>query len=175
VRHHRSALWIACLTSFRGWRHPLDEPGRWTPIFFLDDAVALAAGHRPCGLCRRDDHRRYRDAVGAAEGASRPILASELDRRLAAERLRRGRGRDRASDRLLWDAPIDDLPDGTVIVEGGDPALVVEDRMHRFDFGGWEEPVARPRGARAAVLTPPTSVAALAHGFRPTLHPTARP
>jgi hypothetical protein len=174
VRHHRSALWIACLTSYRGWRHPLDEPGRWTPIFFLDDAVALAAGHRPCGLCRRDDHHRYRDAVGAAEDASRPILASELDRRLMAERLRRGRGIDRRTDRVLWGAPFDDLPDGTVVVDGdGTPALVVEDRLHRFTFDGWSPPTARPRRTEATVLTPPTSVAALAHGFRPTLHPTA--
>ena len=71
VRHHRSSLWIACLTSYRGWRWPLADPGRWTPIFFLDDAVALAAGHRPCGLCRRDDHRSYRDAVGRRRGARR--------------------------------------------------------------------------------------------------------
>jgi hypothetical protein len=175
VRHHRSALWIICLTSFRGWRHPLDEPGRWTPLFFLDDAVALAAGHRPCGFCRRDDHWRYRDAVGAAEGASRPILASDLDRRLVAERHRRGRGLDRRADRLVWEAPIGDLPDGTVVVHHDAPALVVEDRLHRFTFDGWDEPEARPRRARATVLTPPTSVAALAHGFRPTLHPTARP
>ena len=54
VRHHHSPLWITCVTEFRGWRHPLAAPHRWTPIFFLDDAVALAAGHRPCAFCRRE-------------------------------------------------------------------------------------------------------------------------
>src|SRR5687768_8613254 len=67
VRHHRSAtLWITCLTEFRDWRVPLARPNRWTPIFFLDDAVALAAGHRPCATCRRDMYRSYRDAVDPA-------------------------------------------------------------------------------------------------------------
>ena len=47
ARHHRGPLWITCLLAYQGWRHPLDRPGTWTPIFFLDDAVALAAGHRP--------------------------------------------------------------------------------------------------------------------------------
>ena len=62
VRHHRGTLWIACVTEYGDWRHPLDAPHRWTPVFFLDDAVALAAGHRPCGLCRRDAYLAYRTA-----------------------------------------------------------------------------------------------------------------
>ena len=174
VRHHRSRLWIACLTSYRDWRWPLAEPGRWTPIFFLDDAVALAAGHRPCGLCRRADHQSYRDAVGAATRAEAPLKASDLDRRLAAERLRRGRGLDRRGDRLLWEADVDALPDGSVVVDADlHPHLLVGDRLLRFTFDGWAGLRRRPRRHRMAVLTPPTSVAALAHGFRPRLHPSA--
>jgi len=104
VRHHRSNLWITCVTSFRGWRHELDKPGRWTPLFFLDDAVALAAGHRPCAFCRLADHRAYRDGVTAMLRRDSPVRADELNRLLAAERLRRGRGLDRARDRRLWEA-----------------------------------------------------------------------
>ena len=70
VRHHRSPLWITCVTEFRDWRHPLAAPHRWTPIFFLDDAVALAAGHRPCAFCRREAYRSYRDAVSVSVGVS---------------------------------------------------------------------------------------------------------
>src|SRR5262245_55075853 len=67
VRHHRSStLWITCLTEFRDWRVPLARPNRWTPIFFLDDAVALAAGHRPYATCRCEMYRSYRDAVDPA-------------------------------------------------------------------------------------------------------------
>ena len=63
VRHHTSStLWITCVLRFKDWRHPLDQPHVWTPLFFLDDAVALAAGHRPSATCRRADYVAYRDA-----------------------------------------------------------------------------------------------------------------
>jgi hypothetical protein len=170
VRHHRSStLWITCRLRFRDWRHPLDEPRVWTPLFFLDDAVALAAGHRPCATCRRADYTAYRDAV-SADGAR--LTAGEIDRRLAAERLRRGRGLDRAGDRPLWRGDVDSLPTGTVVVLDGQPHLVTRDAVQRFGFGGWGPSVAHPSG-EVDVLTPPTSVAALAGGFTPTLHQTA--
>ncbi|MCU1359068.1 MAG: hypothetical protein JWN99_357 [Ilumatobacteraceae bacterium] len=171
TRHHASNLWITCVTSFRGWSHPLDEPHRWTPLFFLDDAVALAAGHRPCGLCRCDEYRSYRDAVTRSLGSDRPVLAGELNGRLATERLRRGAGIDRADDRRLWSAPIDELPDGTVIVgQQGEARLVLRDQTFAFGFGGWTAPRGRATSGDVHVLTPPTSVAALRHGFRAVLH-----
>ena len=176
VRHHRSTtLWITCRTSFRGWRHPLDAPHVWTPLFFLDDAVALAAGHRPCATCRRDDYRAYRDAVAAADGGP-PPLAAELDRRLTAERLRRGRGFDRRADRRLWTADVDDLPDAH-----GDrrrrrrAAIVVGDTVRSFTFDGWAPARPRPRHAtgRRAHARRRRSPRCAA-GFVPTLHPSAR-
>jgi hypothetical protein len=170
VRHHRSStLWITCRLQFRGWRHPLDEPHVWTPLFFLDDAVALAAGHRPCATCRRDDYRAYRDAVSPA---GRRLDAAAIDRRLAGERLRRGRGLDRARDRPLWRGDVDALPTGTVVVVDGHPHLVTEAALQPFGFTGWGPPVRRSGGV-VDVLTPATSVAALAGGFTPTLHATA--
>ncbi len=177
VRHHRSTtLWIACLLepqwprSLEGRRHPLDEPGVWTPLFFLDEAVALAAGHRPCAFCRRADYVSYRNAVAAG---GRPPLAAELDRRLASERLR-GRGLDRAADRPLRPAPIAALPAGTVIVGAdGKARLLGASTLQRFAFDGWGAPEPRPDTGTADVLTPPTSVAALAGGFPPLLHPSA--
>jgi hypothetical protein len=175
VRHHGSSLWIVCVTRYKDWRFPLAAPGRWTPLFFLDDAVALAAGHRPCGLCRREDYRSYRAAVTAAAHWPRPMTATDLNRRLAAERLRRGRGLDRGGDRRLWMTDLHDLPVGTVIVDDDEvPRLVLPDRLLAFSFDGWHQPVARPARATTRVLTPPTSVAALAHGYRPVLHPTAQ-
>ena len=173
VRHHRSNLWIICVTSFRGWRHELDKPGRWTPLFFLDDAVALAAGHRPCGFCRVDDYRAYRDAVTEELGRTEPVRAEELNRRLASERLRRGGGLDRARDRRVWAAVIDDLPDGSVIAADDGPRLVVQDRTLAFSFDGWRAPRQRPVGETVQTITPPTSVAALHRGLRPVLHPSA--
>lgn len=170
VRHHRSStLWITCRLRFRDRRHPLDAPRVWTPLFFLDDAVALAAGHRPCATCRRADYLAYRDAVAAGGAALR---AGDLDRRLAAERLRRGRGMERAADRLRWRAPVDELPPGTVVIVDAVPHVLTASAIRPFTFAGWGTPRDRPAGT-VDVLTPPRSVAALAGGFRPTLHPSA--
>lgn len=173
VRHHGSALWIVCRTSFRGWRHPLAAPRRWTPIFFLDDAVALAAGHRPCATCRRADYIGYRDAVGSELDVAAPLLAKELDVRLVAERHRRGRGLQRAGDRLTWLADAGELPDGVVVLVDGAARLLVGRRSWAFGFGRWHDAARRPAGD-VTVLTPPTSVAALRGGFTPTLHASAR-
>ena len=174
VRHQRGTLWIACVTELRGRRQPLAAPGRWTPIFFLDEAVALAAGHRPCAYCRRSDYRAYNDAVARSEDTHAPLLASELNRRLASERYEGGRGLVRAAQRRTWMAPINALPVGTVIVGArSTPCLVVTDRLLAFSSDGWIAPSPRPRSGDVRVLTPPTSLAALRNGYAPLLHPTA--
>ncbi len=175
VRHHQGSLWITCLTQFRDWRHPLANPRTWTPMFFLDDAVALAAGHRPCGLCRRADFLAYRRAVTIATSADSPVQAAELNRRLATERHRRGRGLVRSPDRILWSSNLDELPIGTVVADPstGGSHLVTKHHLRPFNFEGWGPPVERPLDVNVEVLTPPTSVAALRNGFSPHLHPTA--
>ncbi|MBN9098904.1 MULTISPECIES: hypothetical protein [unclassified Pseudonocardia] len=155
VRHHRGRLWITCVTEFRGRRVGLARPGRWTPVFFLDDAVALAAGHRPCGECRYATYRRYRDAVSEARGEQ--VRAGDLNRLLATERGRRWTARS--------------VPDGAVVLHDG-PRLVLGGRLLAFSFGGWSDTVPRPAG-ELTVLTPQTSVQALSHGFTPVLHETA--
>jgi len=175
VRHHNGSLWITCRLEYRDWWHPLDAPRTWTPLFFLDDAVALAAGHRPCGLCRRADYLSFRSAVTSATANGRIVLAPDLNRRIAAERYRRGRGLVRAHDRVLFTSPVDAIPTGSVVMDPvtRDPCLVTGDHLQRFTFDGWGRPTERPRGINVEVLTPPTSVAALANGFLPCLHPTA--
>ena len=172
VRHHRGDLWIICVTSFRDRRVGLARSRRWTPIFFLDDAVGLAAGHRPCGECRLAAYRAYRDGVTAGLGRDRPVGAGELNARLRAERLRPGRGLDRAGDRRTWSAPGAGLPEGTVIAVEGTAHLLAGGAVRPFSFGGWGAARVVPDG-ELTVLTPPTSVLALAHGFVPVLHLSA--
>ncbi len=175
IRHHNGSLWITCRTEYKDWRHPLEAPKTWTPLFFLDDAVALAAGHRPCGLCRRSDYLAYRSAVSLADADGRTVLARELNQRIAAERYSRGRGLIRAQDRILWTHTFDALPAGTVVVGPAthESYLVTSDHLQLFAFDGWGPPRERPQGIEVEVLTPATSVAALANGFTPRLHPTA--
>jgi hypothetical protein len=166
-------LWITCRTSYQDWSHPLDAPKTWTPLFFLDDAAALAAGHRPCGLCRRSDYEAYRTAV--TEGLGEVVHSDDLNKRLAEERLSRGRGLDRAGDRILWDAEVGSLPMGAVVIDPttNAPSLVTERHLQDFSFDGWVDRRPRPDTLKVEVLTPPTSVIAIKNGFIPRLHPTA--
>ena len=103
------------------------------------------------------------------------MQAAELNRRLATERHRRGRGLVRSPDRILWSSNLDELPIGTVVADPstGGSHLVTKHHLRPFNFEGWGPPVERPLDVNVEVLTPPTSVAALRNGFSPHLHPTA--
>lgn len=175
VRNNKGVLWITCRTDYRDRKHPLAAPRTWTPLFFLDDAVALAAGHRPCGLCRRSDYLAFQRAIAAAAPTGEALSASELNRVLAAERYRGGRGLNRATDRILWSSEIDMLPRGTIIVDPDtrEARLVTSGHLQTFAFESWGPPQERPSSGTVQVLTPPTSVTALLNGFAPRLHATA--
>jgi hypothetical protein len=165
VRHYQNRAWITCRLEFRDSKHPLTRPHTWTPLFFLDEAVALAAGHRPCAFCRRADFNSYRRAIAAAEALARPPTAREIDQRLVSERLAPGGGLSRARDRKTWRAELASLPAGTVITDGdGSPLLIAEDGLRRFGFAGWEL-VRYVSNGDVEVITPPTSVSALRGGF----------
>jgi hypothetical protein len=161
--------WIACRLEFRRWRRsPLMQPGRYTELFFLDDATALAAGHRPCALCRREDYRVFLDRWRGPHPTD--AGADALDARLHVERLD-GRGR------RLYTATIDDLPDGVMILRSGEPFLVRGDRLWRWTPGGYTDPVQRTSGT-ADVLTPASTVEVLHGGWEPVvpfIHPSAAP
>jgi hypothetical protein len=165
VRPWQVRRWITCALEFRGWRAPAWEPGRWTPLFFWDEAVALAAGHRPCALCRRADFLAWLDAWASAFG-DRPRV-DPMDRRLHAERVD---GRAQRRHRLPWRG----LPPGAFVAIGDRAALVLADRLVPWSAAGYETAVDRPGSGEAVVLTPPSTVAVLAHGYRAVVHPTAR-
>ena len=159
--------WISCRLEFRGRRRaggPM-APGRYTGLFFLDDATALAAGHRPCAECRNADYRSFLDLTGASS-------ADELDRRLHGERLGAG-----LAGRRLHERRLEELPDGALVLFDGAPWLVLGDSLLRWSPGGYTERRARPRG-RVDVITPPTSVGVLEAawaGSVPLLHPSVMP
>src|SRR5262245_7982477 len=117
-RRYAGRRWIACRLEFRGWlRRPLLQPGRFTELFFLDDATALAAGHRACALCRREDYDRLRAIWRGLHGE--PVGADAMDARLHTERLDPGTRGHRSHE-----APFDDLPDGAFVLRDGAPWIV---------------------------------------------------
>lgn len=154
--------WIACRLEFRGRRrHPLLQPGRYTELFFLDEATALAAGHRPCAECRRADYDRFLELVGGERAAA-------VDARLHAERLD---GRRRRLHRV----PYGELPDGAFVLDGGAPRLVLAGELLTWTPAGYAARAPRPEGS-ATVVTPPLLLAVLAAGWEPLVplvHPSA--
>jgi hypothetical protein len=169
-RRYAGRRWIACRLRFRGWhRAPLVQPGRFTELFFLDEATALAAGHRPCALCRRPDYDRF-VALWRELHPGR-VGADAIDAQLHAERVAPG-----TRGQLRHDAPLDELPDGAFVLDDGAPYLVLGPRLLRWTPSGYVAP--RPRGTRrqALVLTPPSLVSVLRAGWEPVvplLHPSA--
>ena len=157
--------WIICLTSFRGRQRQIMTQHRYTELFFLDEAVAIAAGHRPCYECRRQDYHAWVAAWQQATGSDAPPRAEEMDRALHKERILR-----RARRQQRWRGELSDLPDGTFIDWEGTPYLVLDRHLLRWTHGGYTETSPRPAQGQVIILTPPTSVATLANGFQPRLH-----
>ena len=163
-RRWASKAWLVCLCEYKDRQRAVMGRRSWTELFFLDEAVALAAGHRPCFFCRRQDAEGFRDAWAQGRAAKLP-RAAEMDAVLHAERLDRGRKR-------LHSLPADvhELPDGTVIAVAGEAYTLMQGRAFRWTARGYEGPAEIPRAN--ALLTPPSTVGALSAGYRPVLHPS---
>jgi hypothetical protein len=157
--------WIACVLSFRGRRRFVMPPGRWTALFFLDEATALAAGHRPCAECRRADYRRFQHAFLAAH-PGHPAGADPMDLTLHAARAGEGRSK------RTYEAAAASLPDGAFVEVGGRPWLVLGDGLFAWTPSGYTERRRRPAGD-VTVLTPRPTVAAIRAGYAPLVHPSA--
>lgn len=162
--------WIACRLEFRGWhRSPLLQPGRFTELFFLDEATAFAAGHRPCALCRNPDYKRFTEIWGEIQPLKQG--ADAIDAELHEERVDPSTRRQRHLD-----VSLDDLPDGAFVLYESAPWLVRGRELLRWTAAGYAQRVSRPAGATARLITPPSLVAVLASGWKslvPVLHPSA--
>ncbi len=159
VRFHGGNLWIVCALEYRGRRLEQWAPGRYTLLFFHDEAVAFAAGHRPCALCRRADYDRYRDGLTMAHGGHRPRAAA-MDRTLHAERLFAGTHR-----RRLHGADWPSLPAGSFVIVDDAPALVRDEAVVPWTVRGYGRPQPRPTAGRVDVVTPPSTVEVLRSGY----------
>ncbi len=169
-RRYAVKRWLACRLEFKGWlRRPLLQPGRFTELFFLDEATAFAAGHRPCALCRREDYERF-TAIWRELHPGR-VGADAIDDRLHAERVDPATRAHR-----LHSAPADPLPNGAFLLVAGMPHVVAGGRLLRWTPSGYGDPRALAAGARAPLITPPSLVAVLESGWQgavPLLHPSA--
>lgn len=162
-RRWRSRAWITCRLAFKGRRRRLMTPGRYTELFFLDEATAFAAGHRPCAECRWHDYQRFRQCWPALAG--RPV--AELDAVLQAERV------DRHGRPIRHRTVPDRLPDGAFVTLETAPDLALlkhGDALFPWSLDGYGAPIACPDDATVALLTPPSLVAVIERGYRVAIH-----
>jgi hypothetical protein len=166
-----SRQWICCRLAFKDRHRQVMSPGQYTELFFLDEATALAAGHRPCFECRRDDAVAFATLWARLRGKDGRASAREMDDVLHAERV------DARGRKVTYIAELDDLPDGTFIRHQGQPCLVFAGSIHPWTPDGYQRPQPRPRNCQLEVLTPRSVVSVLAAGFTAAMHPsaTARP
>jgi len=165
VRYAQGRRWISCVTSFRGRRRTVMSPDSYTELFFLDEAVALAAGHRPCAECRHEDYLRFQHAWARARMGK--AGADVMDERLHADRL------VRPGARRTYREALRDLPDGAFVEIDGTAWLVWHGALRAWSPAGYAKrrPISRQE---VTVITPRCLVSVLRAGYSPTIiHPSA--
>jgi hypothetical protein len=150
--------------EFRGRKREVMTPRRYTELFFLDEAAAFSAGHRPCAECRRADYVRFRDLWVARFGL--PAGADDMDARIHGDRLD-------GKTKRTYRENVESLPDGTYVALDGKAMLLWRSSLHPWSDGGYGPPIALPVRGEVEVLTPRSLVEILAAGYRPGVHRSA--
>lgn len=157
--------WVTCLKRFKGIKRPLYSPGNYTELFFLDEATALAAGHRPCGECRRDDFRRFKEAWlrgNPDSGLDEDVSMSTIDRLVHEERI----------NRVNTSARLADLPAGVMVElpdRLGDVWLYWQDALLLWTTSGYTERIPATSLGMVNVITPPSVVRVMTAGYLPAV------
>ena len=164
VRPYRLIPWITCVLTFKDRHREVMTPGRWTELFFLDEATAFSAGHRPCKECRREDHLRFKRCWiegNPGYGYNGKTKIGEIDAIIHEERMNKDK------TKRVYAAKIDQLPDGVFVVWKDEPFLVKGDKVYPWKPEGYEEGIDRPRGMKVTVLTPKSIVYTFKAGYVP--------
>jgi hypothetical protein len=165
VRDWQVRRWIACRLEFRGRHRAVMQPGTYTELFFLDEAAALADGHRPCAECRHADYRAFQSAWQSAH----PQLATSAD---AMDAVLHAQRRSRPFVKRTWRAELASLPDGAYIAVDGQAWLVLGNVLRGWSPDRYVATIPRPTASQVTVLTPASIVAVLRAGYPPAIHPT---
>jgi hypothetical protein len=165
TRRWASKAWLTCVCEFRGRRRTVMGGRSWTELFFLDEATAFAAGHRPCFFCRREDALRFRAAWEVGNGITK-VLARDIDAVLHRERLAGGKKRLHPLP-MRWEQ----LPDGAMVQQGVESYLVAGGRALSWSPSGYRQTSGELKDA--LLLTPPSTLRAFIAGYKPVLHPSA--
>ncbi len=166
VRRYKSRRWIACVLEFRGRHRIVMSPNRYTELFFLDEAVAFAAGHRPCAECRRDRYNAFKSAWKRAHVQDELPFADEMDLELHPARIGNGK-------KVTYEVALDSLPDGCFVQSAGCAYLVAGDALLLWTPEGYARRDGRPKDSIVTVLTPKSIVGCFRQGYVPGVHESA--
>ncbi|WDF79616.1 hypothetical protein PQ469_06305 [Mucilaginibacter sp. KACC 22773] len=166
LRPFKLKAWITCLLQFKGRHREVMSPGLWTELFFLDEATAFAAGHRPCFECRRDDANKFKTAwlKGNPEyGFDKKTAIGKIDEITHQERI------DKSGNKVTFDADVQGLPNGTFIQVDGESYLVSNSQLYHWTPAGYEKPGLSIKAGQVTVLTPRSTVNAFSAGYLPQI------
>jgi hypothetical protein len=166
LRPFKLKAWITCLLQFKGRHREVMSPGLWTELFFLDEATAFAAGHRPCFECRRDYANMFKTAwlAGNPEyGFDKKTAIGKIDEIIHQERI------DKNGNKVTFEADVQGLPNGTFIQVNGEPYLVADSQLSYWTPAGYEKPGLPIKAGQVTVLTPRSTVNAFSTGYLPQI------
>ncbi|HTM99793.1 MAG TPA: hypothetical protein VL088_13650 [Pedobacter sp.] len=162
LRPFKHQAWIICLLQFKNRHRQIMAPNLWTELFFLDEATALAAGHRPCFECRREDAKLFKAVwlkgnPGYGYDLKTPI--SKIDEILHRERI------DVNQQKITFTALVNELPNGTFINIANEPYLLMDEYIYQWTAFGYHEGKKILSTVEVEVLTPSSIVNALRSGY----------
>lgn len=166
LRPFKLKAWLICLLQFKDRQRQVMAPNRYTELFFLDEATAFAAGHRPCFECRRKDYDRFKAfwiTGNRKSGFDLNTSINNIDKVLHKERI------NRKGEKITYKEKFKNLPDGTFIQIGDKPHLIAKDRLHPWTAAGYEDPIILPDTEIVTVLTPKSTVNAFKAGYKPQM------
>ena len=170
IRNHAVKYWITCVLNYKDAQRSVMSPNRWTELFFLDEATAFAAGHRPCGFCRHTDFKRFKDlwlkANGEQHGLTTKTKMDIIDAIIHQERL------DKNGSQKTFKSTLNALPDGTFITldEVDKAYLWFEQNLYEWSFSGYTKVSQFDKNQEVTVLTPLSYVAVFKAGYVPEVH-----
>ncbi len=166
VTIYKSKSWITCLLSFKGTKREIMSKGRYTELFFLDEATAFSAGHRPCAKCRRKRYNEFKEKWLRVNGYrlnGATTNIAHIDKIIHQERIHE-------KQKVTFVAKLNSLPDGSMVQINNAPHIVWSGHLHKWSFAGYSASDFRITGKDVKVLTPKSFVSLFADNFIPEVH-----
>ncbi|WP_296282164.1 hypothetical protein [uncultured Acinetobacter sp.] len=169
VRKWKLKAWIICLTQFNDNKRVIFSPQRYSELFFLDEATAFAAGHRPCAECQRQRSQQFKTMWIKTNTSENKMKLSQIDAQLQLERIVEN------DHKITFQTSLMDLPIGSCFEYANQAVMIVAKHCYLiWSFDGYEKPIDIDDESIVKVLTPHSIVETFKQGLVPHFHPSAQ-